>query len=246
MPQSAEESIERLNLRTPIDMAATDAQLLRQVADYYHSRLKENPKALAYLQQRGITNSEAVETFKIGFVDRTLGPRLPARQIKAGREFRTRLIDLGVLKTSGHESMRGCITFPVQLEGDGVGELYGRRIDDHPKRKTPLHWYLNGPHIGVWNEAAFMASEEIILCKSIMDALTFWSAGLRNVTASYGVDGFTDDIHAALNKHNVKRVLIAYDNSDEGNSAAAELGGRLRTSANAHRLSSGNSASHDA
>ena len=246
MPRPAEEGVQRPKSGTdhvslvesktddaarrqesPIDMAATDAQLLRQIADYYHSRLKENPKALEYLRQRGITNSEAIETFKIGFVDRTLGPRLPARQLKAGGAIRKRLLELGVLKASGHESMRGCVTFPVLLEGGGVGELYGRRIDDHPKRKTPLHWYLNGPHIGVWNETAMKATDEIILCKSILEALTFWSAGFRNVTASYGQDGFTGDIHSALMRNDIKRVQIAYDNTEEGDKAAAEIGKRL-------------------
>ena len=46
---------------------------------------------------------------------------------------------------------------------------------------------------GVWNEEALVASKEIILCESLIDALTFWAAGIRNVTASYGVNGFTAD-----------------------------------------------------
>jgi len=33
------------------------------------------------------------------------------------------------------------------------------------------------------------ASKEIILCESLIDALTFWCAGFRNVTASYGIEG---------------------------------------------------------
>jgi DNA primase len=32
---------------------------------------------------------------------------------------------------------------------------------------------------------------EIILCEALIDALTFWCAGYRNVTASYGIEGFT-------------------------------------------------------
>ncbi|MGH8020587.1 MAG: CHC2 zinc finger domain-containing protein, partial [Opitutaceae bacterium] len=56
------------------DEHAADQAALRQVIDYYHARLKENPAALAYLQKRGIT-AEAIATFKVGFVDRTLGLR---------------------------------------------------------------------------------------------------------------------------------------------------------------------------
>ena len=40
--------------------------------------------------------------------------------------------------------------------------------------------------VGVWNIQALAASDEIIVCESLIDALTFWCAGFRHVTASYG------------------------------------------------------------
>ena len=43
----------------------------------------------------------------------------------------------------------------------------------------------------MWNEEALAVSKEIILCEALIDALTFWCAGYRHVTASYGVNGFT-------------------------------------------------------
>jgi DNA primase/ferredoxin len=214
-------------LESPLEMTADDQELLAQIAEYYHNRLKESPDALAYLQQRGITDSEAITQFKIGFCDRTLGLRLPVASTKAGEAIRSRLKALGVLKDSGHEALRGCVTFPIALDGSGVGEIYGRRIDDHPKHKTPLHWYLSGPHRGVWNLAALRACDEIILCESILDALTFWSAGYRNVTTCYGTNGFTDDLRSAFATNSVKRILIAYDNDEGGNRAAGELAKQL-------------------
>ena len=45
----------------------------------------------------------------------------------------------------------------------------------------------------MWNVEALAASKEIILCEALIDAATFWCAGYRNVTAAYGVEGFTDD-----------------------------------------------------
>ena len=88
---------------------------------------------------------------------------------------------------------------------------------------TPLHLYLPGPHRGVWNEEALVASKEIILCESIIDALTFWCAGFRNVTASYGVNGFTEDHQAAFQKHGMQQVWIAYDRDEAGDAAAERL-----------------------
>ena len=53
--------------------------------------------------------------------------------------------------------------------------------------------------------------------------MTFWVHGFRNVTASYGVSGFTDDHLAAFKTHGIEKVLIAYDRDDAGNSAAEKL-----------------------
>ncbi len=92
---------------------------------------------------------------------------------------------------------------------------------------TPLHTYLPGPHKGVWNEEALTVSKEIILCESLIDALTFWCADYRNVTASYGVNGFTEDHRQAFKKHGIKKVLIAYDRDEAGEKAAIELGNEL-------------------
>ena len=86
---------------------------------------------------------------------------------------------------------------------------------------------MPGPHRGVWNEAALASSKEIILCESLIDALTFWCAGFRNVTAAYGVEGFTDDHRAAFRKHGTERVLIAYDRDAAGDAAAAKLAAEL-------------------
>ena len=80
---------------------------------------------------------------------------------------------------------------------------------------------------GVWNEEALAASKEIILCESLIDALSFWSAGFRNVTASYGVNGFTADHRAAFEKHGTERVYIAYDRDEAGDKAAAALAEEL-------------------
>lgn len=86
-----------------------------------------------------------------------------------------------------------------------------------------MHTYLPGPHRGVWNEEALLVSKEIILCESIIDALTFWCAGFRNVTASYGVHGFTEDHRNLFQKHGVQQVWIAYDRDDAGDQAAGRL-----------------------
>ena len=213
-------------LESPVDTSAEDQDLLRQVIDYYQSRLKQTPAALEYLQKRGINSSEALERFQIGLSDRSLGLRLPRNNVKDGREIRGRLQELGVYRSSGHEHFNGCVVFPVITAKGLITEIYGRRLARSRDQSSP-HLYLPGPHKGVWNEAALSAMEEVILCESIIDALTFWCAGFRNVTTSYGINGFTPDHVAAFQRHNVRRVLIAYDSDAEGDSKAHALSEEL-------------------
>jgi len=136
-------------LESPLPTDAGDAALLASVVAYYHDRLKQSPQALAYLQSRGITDGEAIERFQIGFVDRTLGLRLPQAQVKAGEEIRERLKRLGLVRESGHEHLRGCVTFPLLNAQGQVAQVYGRRIDEGGKRGE-RHFYLPGSHQGLF------------------------------------------------------------------------------------------------
>ena len=218
-------SIQRLP--EALEHTAEDQTLLNQVIDYYHATLTQSPEALAYLKKRGLTSAAAIETFKLGFSNRTLGYRVPKASRQAGAELRGRLQKLGILRTSGHEHFHGSLVIPVLDETGNVQEVYGRKIRDDLRKGTAYHLYLPGPHRGVFNEQALAASKEIILCESLIDALTFWVNGYRNVTASYGIEGFTEDHVAAFKAHGTERVLIAYDRDAAGNTAAEKLSKKL-------------------
>ena len=211
----------------PFDRDAEDEELLRQVIGYYHEALKQSPEVLSYLESRGLRHPEAIERFKLGYANRTLGYRLPASNRKTGAEVRGRLQTLGILRRSGHEHFNGSLVIPVIDEAGQIVEIYGRKITLGLRKGTPLHLYLPGPHRGVWNEQALSAGEEVILCESLIDALTFWCAGYRNVTAAYGIEGFTAEHLETFKRHGVQRVLVAYDRDEAGERAAEALAGKL-------------------
>ena len=218
-------------LPPPVAFDADDRALLLQVIDYYHQTLLQSPEALDYLKKRGIGSEEAICHFKLGYANRTLGLRLPEKNRVAGSEIRTRLQKLGILRASGHEHFNGSIVIPIFDEHGQVTEVYGRKIRDDLREGTIYHLYLPGPHRGVWNGAALgsaaRGTKEIILCEALMDALTFWCAGYRNVTASYGVEGFTADHLALFKQSGVERILIAYDRDEAGDRAAEKLAKQL-------------------
>lgn len=232
-PTYAEATTTR-TLTPPVALDADDQQLLDEAVDYYHQRLKATMtaqgSAWAYLVGRGLDHPEVVEHFKLGMADRTLGLRLPEKNRKAGAGIRTRLQRIGLLRESGHEHFNGSLVIPVVGLDGRVREVYGRKLRDDLRPGTPKHLYLPGPHAGVFNEAGLVGSGqggEAILCEALIDALTFWCAGYRHVTSSFGVEGFTDDILAAFKRHGVRRVLIAYDRDEAGDRGAAKVAAQL-------------------
>jgi DNA primase len=213
-------------LAAPVSADADDQELLREVVNYYHRTLLQSPEVLDYLQLRGLDDAPLINHFKLGYANRTLGLRLPQKNRKAGSELREKLQRIGIYRESGHEHLNGSVVVPLLDEAGEVVQLYGRKIRDDLRDGTAYHLYLPQPHAGVFNLAG-LAGEEIILCEALLDALTFWRWGFKNVTSSYGVNGFTDEILQALINLKVKRVLIAYDRDDAGNNAALEVAKKL-------------------
>jgi len=211
---------------SPLAAGSDNQVLLNQVINDYHACLMQSPEALAYLDKRGLKNRELINHFKLGFSNRNLAYRLPPRKLKAGNELRTQLQEIGILRKSGHEHFNGSLIIPI-INDNQVTEVYARKIRDDLREGTPTHLYLPGPHAGVFNIDALRASKEIILCESLLDALTFWSAGYKNVTTSYGINGFTDELLSALKENKTERVLIAYDRDDAGEKAASDLAAKL-------------------
>ncbi|MGH8568255.1 MAG: CHC2 zinc finger domain-containing protein, partial [Gammaproteobacteria bacterium] len=230
VPSLAAAPVKRSSVRAlpaPVALEADDQALLAQAIGYYHETLKASPEALGYLERRGIAHPEAIERFRLGFANSTLGYRLPGKHTNDGEQLRARLQRIGILRESGHEHFNGSLVIPVMDEAGRITELYGRKITEALRAGTARHLYLpaecRGSTRGVWNVEALAASKEVILCEALIDALTFWCAGYRNVTAAYGTEGFTEEHLAAFKRHKTERVLIAYDRDEPGERAAEKL-----------------------
>ena len=213
-------------LPCPLDPEADDAALVRQVAGFYHERLKCSTAARAYLASRGLDSDELIDRFQLGFADRTLGLRLPHKNRVEGERVRSRLAALGLWRESGHEHFNGCIVVPFYDDAGHVVSFYGRRVSRPAATRGELkHLYPPGPHRGLFNGEA-LKGEEVILCEAVFDALTFCAHGFPNATCLFGTEGFTDELWEALRP--VRRVRIAYDADDAGERAAQRDAERLR------------------
>ncbi len=146
-PIAAEAAVKRSTVRklpTMLERDAEDAKLLAQVVDYYHETLLGAPEALEYLKKRCIGSKEAIQTFKLGYANRTLGYRLPAKTRVEGAAIRGQLQRVGLMRASGHEHFSGSLVIPVLDEHGAVTEVYGRKLLDNLRPGTPKHLYLPG------------------------------------------------------------------------------------------------------
>jgi 5S rRNA maturation endonuclease (ribonuclease M5) len=209
------------------DVELTDSELLQHVTDFYHRSFLNDPVAGKYLESRCCMHPEAIKHFKIGYSNRTLGYRIPPQTSTVGKQLKTWLRDLGVYRKNGQEHLRGCVVFPItDLTGRTV-QLYGRRTLGKPPKGTPAHLYLSGSLRGVWNAQGITHQKAWVLCEAIIDALTLWCHGVRNVTTCFGKNTFTDDLWQLLGQSRPDKVLIAFDNDTAGNKAAEKLAPQL-------------------
>jgi DNA primase len=209
----------------PLSFDADDATVLRQCIDYYHESLQRHPEGLDYLKGRGIDHPDAISTFRLGIANRTLGLTLPVKQLKDGAAIRAQLERIGIYRGSGHEHLNGSIVVPVLDPAGRVLQAYGRKVNDNLRAGTPKHLMLPGELRGVWNREAIAEGGEAILAGGFMDALSWWCAGHRKVTATFGLGGYTDELHAVLSK--LSRVILSFPRTPEGETAAASIADRF-------------------
>ncbi len=192
-----------------LDPAADDQQLLARVVAYYHACLKADANATKFLKVRGLDHPGLIDTFLLGYADRSLGLKLPSKETKAGRTIRERLQRLGLFRDTGHEHLVGSLVVPIHAP-DGsrrILDIYGRKIQAGRLRKgTLLDLHLDEKCPGVINVDGLAGRGEAVLCQSVFDALTFWVHGYRNATCVFG-DTITDDMLAAFAEFNIRRVL---------------------------------------
>ncbi|WP_017851569.1 CHC2 zinc finger domain-containing protein [Leptospira interrogans serovar Szwajizak] len=211
------------------DFTKEEQAFLDSVFHYYEDSLSKHKEAKEYLQSRGVYDERILEKFQVGYGDGSMTTRfLASPNSKLGRQQRRTLMEFGLLRESGHEVFLRYLIFPLLDERGNVSGVYGRygHASDSAKSKTVMyevrHRYMTGAHSGLWNREAFRG-KDLVLCESVIDALTLYVNGIRNATCSFGVEGYTQELHAEILKQKPKRIAIAYDNDAAGNEASKRV-----------------------
>lgn len=190
-----------------------DNLVVNQVLDYYSETLRNHTKALAYLQGRGICQPDLLAQFRLGFADRSLGAQLRTLSPLQEETVRGALMRVGLLRDSGHELFRGALVFPLLDQDEKILGCYGRRITPKLTAHSAyhVHWHLE--HNGFFNQKALFEFPELILCKSPVEALTWWCRGYTNVAAIMGFAGFDEEHLSILQSSLVRMIYIAFGTS---------------------------------
>jgi DNA primase len=122
---------------------------------------------------------------------------------------------------TGKERFQGCVTIPL-MNGEAMVGLYGRKIEGSG------HYYLPGPHRGLFNAIHASKSKEIILTESILDALSFIEAGYLNVLPLYGINGLTSDHLRFFEEYGTRQVVLCLDSDDAGRKASESIAKKLK------------------
>jgi DNA primase catalytic core len=190
------------------------AALLQRVVGFYARTLHKDRDGFEYLKGRNLADATLLDIFQAGYCNGTLHTVLP----KTG-ELVEGLKSLGVLNGRGQEHFRGCVTVPIFDGAGNVSGIYGRRITPGETQ----HLYLPGEHRGVWNGASAKTNPALFMTEAILDGMSLWQAGFRNVIALYGGNGWTPGHETLLRESNTREVFLCLDNDESGRTATERL-----------------------
>lgn len=192
-----------------------DRLILDQTLAYHTACLSQSDRAQAFLLSRGIYDEAAIDHFKLGFADRTLGLTLKTMDKLQEACSRGALQRLGLLKPSGHEFFRGAIVFPFISEHDEVIGGYGRRVTPKLSAGTVYHVHWYGEDLGFFNQQALLGGKSMILCKNPIEALSWWCNGFQNVMGLMGIYSFEQEHLTKLKVHRIKQVYLAFGSQQD-------------------------------
>ena len=216
-------------------------EAMERAVAWYHQRLLSAPdagRARDYLRSRGY-DGETVRQFRLGWapddwdaLGQALG--LPERVLtdsglgfvnRRGRPqdaFRARVI-FPICDPSGR---------PVALGGRILPPLGGRRNGTGEAERRPEPKYKNSSETAIyskrrtlyalnWAKHDIVASGEVVVCEGYTDVIGFFAAGVPRAVATCGTA--LAEEHFKLLRNFGKRIVLAYDADNAGQSAVARV-----------------------
>jgi len=191
--------------------------------------------------RKGIAGSERARTYaternldwqtlKLGFT----GEKVPEAWNKNYKESATSLGLVNKTKDGRYlNRFKNCLVFVMQnIQGHPVG-IYGRSVSEDPGTGTGKHYYLPGPHQGLYPEYPSTDTKKIILTEAVIDAATLCQyASITNghtILACYGTNGFTPEHEQAIRElKQLEEVVLFFDGDEAGREGTKKIAAKLQ------------------
>ncbi len=194
--------------------------LLVSISEFYQSNLRNNSRAMAYFQERGLTD-KTIEEFKLGYAPtgwQHLEQAFP-RDIEG-------LKALGLVRKSekgrDYDLLRDRVIFPIRDNQGRVIGFAGRALDNEVMPK-----YINSSDSPVFHkqhvlygyyESRQHKANDWLVVEGYMDVIALYQAGIYGAVASMGT---------AINESQIARLLqlnptltLCFDGDSAGQKAA--------------------------
>jgi DNA primase len=211
--------------RSEPDRQKPDSDLydtLLQAAQYYRGRLKDSPRAIGYLKQRGLSG-EIAKRFGIGYAPDGWQNLAAAFSDYSGPLLAT----AGLVKSNEegrrYDVFRDRVMFPiVDVRGNVIG--FGGRVlgDGEPK-------YLNSPETPVFEKGrelyglyqarrAIRDAGRVVVVEGYMDVVALAQHGIEYAAATLGTA--TTSLHVQKLLRQSDEIVFCFDGDEAGRRAA--------------------------
>ena len=214
--------VERPGDKEKREEAADLTEHLLVAAKFYRSKLKESPRAIAYLKGRGMTGSIAAR-YGIGYA-----PDAWQSLETAFSDYADPALEAAGLVTRGdgskrYDRFRDRIMFPIHdVRGRVVG--FGGRVLDKGEPK-----YLNSPETAVFSKGrelyglfqarqAIRDAERVVVVEGYMDVVALAQHDVGYAVATLGTS--TTAVHVQKLFRLTDSVVFCFDGDDAGRKAA--------------------------
>ena len=189
---------------------------------YYQSCLYQNPAAVKYLHDRGLSDA-TIRKFGLGYA----GASTQTIRVLQNEEIPPQdALNAGAVKQNErglHASFIERITFPIYNHASKLVGFGGRTISDNPAK------YVNSPQCALFDKSkifyAFdlakksaIAKKTLIITEGYMDVIMLHQAGIDNAVAVLGTA--LTPAHLPLIKRAELNVVLSFDGDAAGINAA--------------------------
>ena len=211
----------KLNLKEESSEKKKLHEIMERVAELYHSKLRENRRALEYLKSRGIESS-TIKRFSLGYAPASGELVRLLKEIRGLEPYLKTGNLLQVEEDRYRDLFRNRLVIPIRDASGRVVGFGGRLLEgEGPK-------YVNSPESGLFKKRELLYGfyegisylrelKSALLVEGYFDVIALHQEGFRNTVATLGTSLGRE--HAQLLSRVVNRVYLLFDGDEAGRKA---------------------------